>query len=82
MHLDGDVTTSPRISWNTCAHLFSLGKKIADMLQVSVSTIQRRRWEFRLSDEFERYSDITDGELDQIYAVITVTHRKAPSPPI
>lgn len=38
------------------------------MPQVSVSTIQRRRREFGLSDEFERYSDITDDEIDQIYA--------------
>ncbi|PFX31687.1 hypothetical protein AWC38_SpisGene3438 [Stylophora pistillata] len=38
------------------------------MLQVSVSAIRRRRREFGLSDEFERYSDITDDEIDQIYA--------------
>ena len=47
-------------SSNTCSHFFSLGKKTADALQVSVSIIQRRR------REFERYSDITDDELDQI----------------
>ena len=35
------------------------------MLEVSVSTIQRRRREFGLSDEFDRYSDIIDDELDQ-----------------
>ena len=41
------------------------------MLEVSVSTIQRRRREFGLSDEFDRYSDITDDELDQIHASVT-----------
>lgn len=33
--------------------LFLLLAKIADMLQVSVSTIQQRQGEFRLNDEFE-----------------------------
>ena len=62
------------ISKDQLEHLCSLyfsWQKIADMLQVSVSTIQRRRREFGLSDEFERYSDITDDELDQIYASVT-----------
>jgi len=61
--------------------LFSLGKKIADMLQVSVSTIQRRHREFGLSDEFERYSDLSDNELDQIYASVTGnSHEGSPHP--
>ena len=50
------------------------------MLQASVSTNQRRRREFGLSDEVERYSDITDDELGQIYASVTVTRVKAPLP--
>ena len=38
--------------------------------------------EFGLSDDFERYSDITDDELDQIRVmkVYQATHAKAPSP--
>lgn len=53
-------------------------QKIADMLQVSVSTLQRRRKEFELSDEFERYSDITDDELDEIHASITGNSSEGP----
>ena len=51
------------------------------MLQVSVSTIQRRRREFGLSDEFELYSDITDDELDQIYASETGNSHEGPLTP-
>lgn len=49
------------ISRDQLEHLRSLffsWQKIANMLQVSVSTIQRRRREFGLSDEFELYSDM------------------------
>ena len=75
--------TSLETSSNTCAHFFSHGKKIENMLQVSVSTIQRRRREFRLSDEFERYSDITDDEqLDQSYESATGNSREGPLTPI
>lgn len=52
------------------------------MLQVSVSTIQRRRREFGLSDEFERYSDITDDELDQIHASVTGNSCEGPLSPL
>ncbi|KAJ7388360.1 hypothetical protein OS493_038202 [Desmophyllum pertusum] len=55
------------ISKDQLEHLRSLffsWQKIADMLQ-------RRRREFGLSDQFERYSDMTDDELDQIYSSIT-----------
>ena len=52
------------------------------MLEVSVSTIQRRRREFGLSDEFDRYSDITDDELDQIHASVTGNSREGPLTPI
>ena len=48
------------------------------MLEVRVSTIQRRRREFGLSDEFDRYSDITDDELDQIHASVTGNSREGP----
>lgn len=51
------------------------------MLQVSVSTLQRRRKEFELSDEFERYSDITDDELDEIHASITGNSSEGPLTP-
>ena len=72
------------ISKDRLEHLRSLyfsWQKIADMLQVSVSTIQRRRREFGLSDEFERYSDITDDELDQIYASVTGNSCEGPLTP-
>ena len=72
------------ISKDQLEHLRSLyfsWQKIADMLQVSVSTIQRRRREFGLSDEFERYSDITDDELDQIYASVTGNSCEGPLTP-
>ena len=62
------------ISKDQLEHLRSLffsWQKIAYMLQVSVSTIQKRRKEFGLNDKFESYSDITDDELDEIYASIT-----------
>ena len=52
------------------------------MLEVSVSTIQRRRREFGLSDEFDRYSDITDDELDQIHASVTGNSHEGPLTPI
>ena len=51
------------------------------MLHVSVSTIQRRRREFGLSDEFDRYSDITDDELDQIHTSVTGNSREGPLTP-
>lgn len=51
------------------------------MPQVSVSTIQRRRREFGLSDEFERYSDITDYETGQIYASVRGNSREGPLTP-
>ena len=72
------------ISKDQLEHLRSLyfsWQKIADMLQVSVSTIQRRCREFGLSDEFERYSDITDDELDQIYASVTGNSCEGPLTP-
>jgi len=53
-------------------HLRSLyfsWEAIAGILQVSVSTLQRRRKEFGLSDS--AYSDISDDELDEIYRSIT-----------
>ena len=52
------------------------------MLEVSVSTIQRRRREFGLSDEFDRHSDITDDEFDQIHTSVTGNSREGPLTPI
>ena len=46
-----------------------------------MSTILRRRTEFGLSDEFERYSDLADDELDQIYASVTGNPREGPLTP-
>ena len=51
------------------------------MLQVSVSSIQRRRKEFGLDDKFESYSDVTDDELDEIYASITGNSSERPLTP-
>ena len=53
-------------------HLRSLyfsWEAIAGILQVSVSTLQRRRKEFGLSDS--AYSEISDDELDEMYRGIT-----------
>ena len=72
------------ISKDQLEHLRSLffsWQKIADMLQVSVSTIQRRRNEFGLDDKFESYSDITDDELDEIYFSITGNSSEGPLTP-
>lgn len=46
-------------------------EKIAQLLHISVSTLQRRRRVLGISDNFEQYSDISDDELDQIYKEIT-----------
>ena len=51
------------------------------MLQVSVSTIQRRRREFGLVNEFERYSGISDDELDQIHASVSGNSQEGPITP-
>ena len=46
-------------------------EKIAQLLHISVSTLQRRQRVLGISDNFEQYSDISDDELDQIYKEIT-----------
>eukprot|EP00112_Aurelia_sp_Birch-Aquarium-sp1_P010537 Seg2246.4 transcript_id=Seg2246.4/GoldUCD/mRNA.D3Y31 product="hypothetical protein" protein_id=Seg2246.4/GoldUCD/D3Y31 len=51
--------------------LFFSWEKIASLLGVSISTLQRRRREFGLSDRFEHYSEISDDQLDEIYRGIT-----------
>lgn len=45
--------------------------KIANLLGVSISTLQRRRREFGLDERFEKYSPISDNELDSIYTELT-----------
>ena len=45
-------------------------EKIAQLLHTSVSTLQGRRSEFGISDDFEQYSDISDHYADQIYREI------------
>eukprot|EP00794_Sanderia_malayensis_P001053 gene1053-381_t len=44
-------------------------KKIAELLNVSYSTVKRRRKEFEMEES--RFSNITDNELDIIYANLT-----------
>ena len=46
--------------------------KLAELLGTSIKTIQRRREEFQLSDRFEKYSSISDEELDSVYKEIAV----------
>ena len=81
------VTTGRRsydISKDYLEHMHSLffsWEKIADMLHVSVSTLQGRPKEFELSDNFESYSDMTDDELDGIYAGVTVNSSESPLTP-
>ena len=41
--------------------------KIAELLGTSIKTIQRRREEFQRSARFEKYSSISDEELDSVY---------------
>lgn len=48
-----EISKDQLTAWNTCTPFFCSWQKIADMLQVSVSTIQQRQGEFRLNDEFE-----------------------------
>ena len=65
-------------------HLRSLyfsWEAIAGILQVSVSTLQRRRKEFGLSDLVSAYSDISDDELDEIYKSITGSSTTGPLTP-
>ena len=42
-------------------------EKIAQLLHISVSTLQRRRRALGISDNFEQYSAISDDEIDEIY---------------
>jgi hypothetical protein len=65
-------------------HLRSLyfsWEKISSILQVSISTIRRRRIEFGLSETFEKYSSVTDNELDIIYTSITSSASSGPLTP-
>ena len=65
-------------------HLRSLyfsWEAIAGILQVGVSTLQRRRKEFGLSDLVSAYSDISDDELDEIYKSITGSSTTGPLTP-
>ena len=47
-------------------------EKIAQLLQVSLSTLQRRRRAFGFDDHLEQYSAISDHDLDEIYKELTV----------
>ncbi|PFX26328.1 hypothetical protein AWC38_SpisGene9041 [Stylophora pistillata] len=55
--------------------------KIAAIFQVSISTLQRRRREFGLSDELEKFSDISDDESDIIYATVSGNFQSGPLTP-
>ena len=48
-------------------------EKIAQLLQVSVPTLQKRRREFGISDNLQQYSDISDDNLDKIYRELTAS---------
>ena len=61
--------TKEQIEYLRCLH-FSW-EKIAQLLHISVSTLQRRRRSLEISDDLEQYSDISDHELDEIYKEIT-----------
>lgn len=61
--------------------LFFSWEKIASILRVSISTLQRRRREVGLSDTFETYSEISDDELDEIYRDITGSSSTGPVTP-
>ncbi|PFX34646.1 Nuclear migration protein nudC [Stylophora pistillata] len=61
--------------------LFFSWTKIAAILQVTISTLQRRRREFGLSDELEKFSDISDDELDRIYATVSGNFQSGPLTP-
>ena len=52
--------------------------KIAAILQVSISTLQRRRKEFGVSDELEKYSDISDDELQRTHAAVSGSFQSGP----
>jgi len=60
---------------------FSSWTKIASILQVSVSTLQIRRKDFGLSDELEKYSNVSDDELDRIHATISGNFQDGPLTP-
>ena len=61
--------TKDQIEFLRSMHFSS--EKIAQLLQVSVSTLQRRRRAFGIDDHLEHYSDISDHDLDAIYKELT-----------
>lgn len=52
-------------------------EKIAQLLHISVSMLQRRRRTLGISEDFDQYSDISGHELDQIYKEITAADTNA-----
>lgn len=52
-------------------------EKIAQLLQVSVSTLQRRRRAFGIDDHLEHYSNVSDHDLDAIYKELTAADRNS-----
>ena len=73
-----------QISKDQLEHLRSLyfsREKISSILNVSLSTIQRRRAEFGLSERFEKYSSVTNDELDVIYRSTTSSASSGPLTP-
>ena len=72
------------ISKDQLEHLRSLyfsWEKISKILHVSLSTIRRRRIEFGLSERFEKYSNVSDNELDILYRSITTSASSGPLTP-
>ena len=73
-----------QVSKDQLEHLRSLyfsWEKISSILNVSLSTIRRRRAEFGLSERFEKYSSVTNDELDVIYRSITSSASSGPLTP-
>ena len=73
-----------QISKDQLEHLRSLyfsWEKISSILNVSLSTIRRRRADFGLSERFEKYSSVTNDELDVIYRSITNSASSGPLTP-
>lgn len=46
-------------------------EKIAKLLGISVSPLQRRRKKFEIDDKLEKFSNISDEQLDLIYKELT-----------
>ncbi len=74
-----------KITKDQLEHLRSLyfsWQKISELLGVSISTIQRRRREYGLSENLEKFSNISDDEFDSIYSGISQSENGPMTPNI